>query len=68
MKQERNLLSKQVETILSGAKNYANNLKSTAYIFLICDKNYYSFVYQEDAEMLMDNRLNIIVVRHDFLQ
>ncbi|MFW6265028.1 MAG: DUF4004 family protein [Bacillota bacterium] len=60
LKKERNLSKEEVSDILAGIKDYDNNLRSTAYLFMVFDRDYYTTLLQEGTEIIVDSRLKVL--------
>lgn len=61
-KKEREVSLRQISDLVSGIKEYCNKIKTTGYILVIFDKSsdFYATLYQEQTEVFMDSRINII--------
>lgn len=52
----------QVTELVDGIRGYLENIKSTGFIFVVfdLDKIYYASLYQEQAQVFLDNRFRIV--------
>lgn len=62
LKKDKDISIGAVIDLVSGIKGYCSNIKSTGYIFVLFDKaeDYYATIYQEESQVFLDSRLNII--------
>ncbi|MDF2543351.1 MAG: DNA-binding protein [Herbinix sp.] len=56
----------QIIDVIQGLQGYLPTIKSTGYIFILFDKDqdYYATMYEEQAQVYLDSRLNIVKKIH----